>query len=522
MLSGIVSILAAPLGAQRPELAVFVVRLGHDTLAVENASFASGRAEGDLRYRTPLVRVHRVLTLSPDFELQAADITAGGGAGGDSARSHSVLTVSGDSGVIRIDDPSGAAPPQARRLAVQRGSVPFNNLSGLTLELVLRRARAIGGEAVTVPLLLASGQSLPMRVTRMGADSAVLTVGGVDLRVRTDGVGRFLGAVVPAQGVYFDRLPGDSPAAMWRPVVMSYEAPSGAPYTAEPVTIRTPAGITLSGTLTLPSYRASLRIPAVVLITGSGSQDRDEGIPSIGNYRPFREIADTLSRRGIAVLRLDDRGVGGSSQGPPTATSSDFADDIRAALAWLRTREDIDPERLGLVGHSEGGMIAPMIAVTDPKLRALVIIAGPAKTGRAISASQRRYVIGHEPSLPPEKRDSIFAAAERASEVVYAAPGWINFYVNYDPLPTARRVRVPALILQGETDAQVTPEQAGMLAAAMREGGNRNVTVRAFPRMDHLMLEDASGNPSGYGKLASYAVRRDFLGVLADWLANTL
>ena len=147
--------------------------------------------------------------------------------------------------------------------------------------------------------------------------------------------------------------------------------------------------------------------------------------------------------------------------GSPTATSADFADDIRAALAWLRTRADIDPARLGLVGHSEGGMIAPMIAVTDPALRAMVLVA-------------------------------------------------------------ARHVRTPTLVLQGETDTQVTPEQAGTLAAAIRAGGNRHVTVRTFPRMNHLMLDDPSGDSGGYGKLPSYAVRRDFLGVLADWLASTL
>ena len=254
---------------------------------------------------------------------------------------------------------------------------------------------------------------------------------------------------------------------------MSYDAPPGAPYTALDASVHTPAGMALAGTLTIPSHRAGDRLPAVVLITGSGAQDRDEGIPSCSkDCRPFREIADTLSRRGIAVLRLDDRGVGGSSQGPLTATSSDSADDIRAALAWLRSREDIDPLRLGLVGHSEGGMIAPMIGVTDSALRALVLVAGPARTDRAIASLQRRSAIAHEPSIAAQKRDSVFVSAEKASEEACATPGWINFYVNYDPLVTARRVRVPTLILQGETDTQITPEPAGMLAAAMRAGGN--------------------------------------------------
>ena len=523
LLARMLPALAATLGAQQPERAVFLVRLGHDTLAVENASIGSGRAEGDLRYRTPLIRVHRVVTLSPAFELQTLDVVTGLGARGDSAMTHSLLTVHADSGEIRMDLPGSSATPQTRRVGVPQGSVPFNNLSGLTLELVLRRARASGGDTVMVPLLLGPGQSVPVRVTRLGADSAVLAIGTVDIRARTDAAGRFLGAVIPTQNAYFERLPGDSRVARWTPVVMNYDAPPGAPYTAQDVSVHTPAGITLAGTLTIPSHRAGDRLPAVVLITGSGAQDRDEGIPSYSkDYRPFREIADTLSRRGITVLRLDDRGVGGSSLGPPTATSADFADDIRAALVWLRAREDIDPARLGLVGHSEGGMIAPMIGMTDSALHALVLIAGPARTGRAIVSFQRRYHIDHDPSILPQTRDSVFAAAEKASEVEYTVPGWGNFFVNYDPLIAARRVRAPTLILQGETDTQITPEQAGMLAAAMRAGGNRQVTVRTFPRMDHLLLDDASGDFNGYGKLPSYAVRRDFLGALADWLVSKL
>lgn len=522
MLAGVSAVLAAPIGAQAVERAVFLVRLGHDTLAVENTTFTTSRAEGTLRYRTPLVIARRVMTLSPSAEIQTVETTTGAGPLGDSARTHSVLTVQGDSGVMRVDDPGGAEAAHSVRIAIPRGAVPFMNLSGLTLELVLRRARAIGGDTAMVPLLVGNGQTLQVRVMYAGRDSAVISLGGVDIRARTDDAGRFLGAEIPTQKAFFDRLPGDSPVARWTPVTASYAAPSGAPYTAEPVTVHTPGGITLAGTLTIPSHAAGRRLPAVVLVTGSGPQDRDEAIPSIGNYRPFREIADTLSRRGIAVLRLDDRGIGGSSAGSPGASSADFADDIRAGIAWLRTREDVDPARVGLVGHSEGGMIAPMIAVSDPHLRAIVLVAGPARTGRSIAAFQRRYAIDHAPSIPVAERDSIFAAAERASELVYAAPGWIHFWINYDPLPVARRVTMPTLILQGETDTQVAPEQAGELAAAMRAGGNRNVTLRTFPRMNHLMLEDASGDPNGYGKLPSYSVRRDFLGALADWLTRML
>lgn len=102
------------------------------------------------------------------------------------------------------------------------------------------------------------------------------------------------------------------------------------------------------------------------------------------------------------------------------------------------------------------------------------------------------------------------------------APGWIHFWLDHDPFPMARRVKAPTLILQGETDTQITPEQAATLAQAIRAGGNRNVAVRTFPNMNHLMLEDSSGNSQGYRTLTSYRVRRDLLGVMADWLARIL
>jgi dipeptidyl aminopeptidase/acylaminoacyl peptidase len=320
----------------------------------------------------------------------------------------------------------------------------------------------------------------------------------------------------------FERLPGESPVGAWHPVTVSYAAPEGAPYTAEDVTVRTPAGLRLAGTLTLPTRPARTGAPAVILITGSGAQDRDEGTPFLEHWRPFREIADTLSRRGIAVLRLDDRGVGGSDAGPATATSADYADDIRAALAWLRTRPEIDSTRLGLVGHSEGAIIAPMVAAGNTRLRGIVLIAGTATRGRDILTEQRRYLFSRDTTLSAGRRDSLMAAASREADSAYAAPGWMHYFADYEPLPTARKVRVPVLILQGETDRQVLISEARKLANAMRAAGNRRVTLRTFPTLNHLLVEDPSGNPIGYTKLPSHAVRKDLLGAVADWLAKTL
>lgn len=513
---------AWPMRAQRTERAVFLVRQGRDTLAVETASYTKGRAESSILFRQPVMRLRNLMTLNAAGELIRLETTAGAGTKGDSAVTRSELVVKGDSAMLRLTNSTGAAPVAPRTIPFTRGAVPFVNLSGHTLELILRRARASRGDTVVVPLLLPTGQSIPLRVTFVAKDSAVISVGGVDIRARTDAAGRLLGGAVPMQGVIFERLPANSRAVRWTPVLVSYDAPANAPYTAEQVTLRTPAGLTFAGTLTMPAHRAGVRMPAVVLITGSGSQDRDAAVPMIGDYRPFRQFADTLSRRGIAVLRLDDRGIGGSDRGPATATTADFADDIRAAVAWLRARADIDSARLGLVGHSEGGIIAPMIAATDPRLRGIVLIAGQSRTGRAISAYQRRYAIEHDRTIPFARRADALARSDRAVDSVFSTPGWLRFWADYDPLPTARTVRVPTLILQGETDRQVTADQATELAAALRAGGNQNVTLRTFPRMNHLLLDDASGDPKGYEALASHAVRRDLLGVLADWLARIL
>src|SRR5215472_5896491 len=144
-----------------------------------------------------------------------------------------------------------------------------------------------------------------------------------------------------------------------------YSAPPGAPYTAEEVTVNTPMGHTLAGTLTLPKGASRAQpVGAIVTITGSGPEERDEAI-GIDGYRPFRQFADSLARRGIATLRMDDRGTGASKGTFKGATSADFGEDIRAGLAYLRTRPEIDTTHLGLLGHSEGAIIAPIVALKE-------------------------------------------------------------------------------------------------------------------------------------------------------------
>jgi dienelactone hydrolase len=320
-------------------------------------------------------------------------------------------------------------------------------------------------------------------------------------------------------------------AGEWRPAgyfiapraaQADYAAPAGAPYVAEEVTVNA-GGHTLAGTLTLPRG-ARGRVPAVVLITGSGPQDRDAFMPLIPDYRFFRQIADTLSRRRIAVLRLDDRGWGASKGGDlSTATSADFADDIRAGVAFLRSRPEIDPARIALAGHSEGGIIAPMVATGDARIRAVVLLAGTSRPGRAILDFQLRDALIRG-GLAGAALDSAFAAGVAGRDSAAAEVPWVRWFMEHDPLPVARRLRAPVLILQGATDRQVTADQAGELQAAIRAGGNRDVTVRVFPALNHLFLADPAGtpDPAAYARLPEKRVPAEVLGTLADWLARRL
>ena len=520
-----VAVAAAPAGAQgaasAPQRTTFVVTQAGDTLAVERVTRTSGRVESELTMRGQGGQLHFALVLAPQDLVSSIEIAvrmAGANPGAPPVQA-GTLVFRADSVIADMTAPARTT----QRFAAGPGALPFVNLSMAVGEQLVRRARSIGGSRVQVPLfVVGGGQVLPAVVSWPTADSAVIAMGGADLRAAVAPDGRLLGAVVPSQNVRFTRVDG-TPSVSMKVAPPDYSAPAGAPYTAEEVTVRSTGGVVLAGTLTLPKERGTDgRVPAVVLITGSGPQNRDEEVPGLKGYRFFRQIADTLSRRGVAVLRLDDRGVGGSQAGARPGTTGDFADDVRAALAYLRSRPDIRADRLGLVGHSEGGLIAPMVAADDPQVRAVALLAGPSRSIRRILEFQRRVAVESDSTIPVAKRDSALAALSRIADSAAAVPGWLQFVYDYDPIPTARRVRAPVLILHGATDLQVTADQALELSSALHEGGNRDVTIHVFTTTNHLFLEDPSGVYSGYATLPSTTVRPNVLGPLADWVVVKL
>jgi pimeloyl-ACP methyl ester carboxylesterase len=317
------------------------------------------------------------------------------------------------------------------------------------------------------------------------------------------------------------------------------------PYRAEEVSFVSAPGVRLSGTLTLPAGKGPF--PAAVLITGSGAQDRDE---SIMGHKPFMVLADALTRRGIAVLRADDRGFARSTGDFAKATSEDFAADTEAGVAYLRGRREIDGRRIGLIGHSEGGMVGPLVAVKDPRVAFVVMMAGPGVPTRELMSAQREAVartaglsadtvarneavMGRvEAALAQAKdwdqakadatkvlTDAGMPAAGAATTIKQLGSVWYKWFIAYDPRPTLRQVRAPVLAINGDKDVQVIAKQN---LPAIREAlkDNPNAEVVELPGLNHLFQTAGTGSPAEYARIEE-TISPAALNLITDWVVKT-
>lgn len=286
-------------------------------------------------------------------------------------------------------------------------------------------------------------------------------------------------------------------------------------------------GNKLAATLTLPSGKGPF--PAVVLITGSGPQDRDE---TIMDHKPFLVLADYLTRKGIAVLRADDRGVGKSTGDFSGATTADFATDTEAGIAYLKTRPEVNPKMIGLIGHSEGGIIAPMVAARNPDVAFIVMLGGLGVPGEQVIVTQVELLAeaagqSHAEALrAAEKEHRILDLVkgdigdadlekqlheELGGEMTDAQIGavvrqlnvrWLRFFLNYDPAQALRKVKCPVLAMTGEKDLQApAKENLPVIRKALKDGGNKNFEVDEMPGLNHLFQTAKTGAPDEYEKI---------------------
>jgi len=372
-------------------------------------------------------------------------------------------------------------------------------------------------------------------------DHFVMRIATQELHFWRDAAGKLAVIAMPAQRFIATRPESakwakalvDAPASPSKGATspaIDYSAPPTAPFTAQDITL--PVGsYSLAGTLLEPK-NAKRPFPAVVMITGSGLQTRDSRIalPGLEGYAPFRQIAERLASNGVAVLRVDDRGVGGSTgrETLEAATTTSLAEDTRAQIAWLRSRPEVDGKRIIVIGHSEGAAIASMIAASDPTVFAAVLMAGTAKRGADVSIEQQESILRSDTTMTEAAKQSLREQQKEAVKTILAggdvsgtkSNAWVREFFSYDPLPTIRKVKQPILILQGEYDRQVYQEHATLLANAARSAGNSRVTVKVFPTLNHLFLPSKTGAFSEYGHLETTAVPADVIDTLASWIAS--
>ncbi len=308
-------------------------------------------------------------------------------------------------------------------------------------------------------------------------------------------------------------------------------------YTSEGITFKS-GDLKLAGTITIPK-NGEKKHPACMIISGSGPQDRNGIVPDIGFSVQYKAIAHKLSNSGILVLRYDERGVGESEGEFKTASLSDFVSDVKSGIEYLRSRANVASNRICLIGHSEGAIIAPMIAAEDEHIKAIVLMAGTAKPLDQVMIEQQGFILS-KANMPDEMKEEAIEEQQEFFDWVRGKKEWKEEemplqirelkskrkwfleHFNQDPLQTIAQVKCKVLILQGKKDKQVFDLHAVMLSNALDKAGHKDHLIRIFPDLDHLFCRT-----KGEGDYAEYAnterpIDPDFLDFLTDWLKKEL
>ena len=427
------------------------------------------------------------------------------------------------------------------------------DLPGIKLEIIFKIAADENGKLFTkMDVPAQSAKDLPVSETNVSGDSLKLSVamimgkfaGKITSDSIIEGIWKQSGAIFPLILKKTEVI-----TEMKRP--QTPKAPF--PYLIEEVEYINPqSGLKLAGTLTLPENAKNCT--AAILISGSGAQDRDE---TIFGHKPFFVIADYLTRNGIAVLRVDDRGVGGSEGNTQNATSEDFAGDVHAGLEFLKTKKEIDHDKIGLIGHSEGGIIAPMVANRSGDIAFIVLLAGPGIKGEQIVYKQVE-LLNRAAGLTEEQvtqkinlQKSIFDILlnekdtlhqmERLQQVfsngTYETMSddqkkiinanlnalktrWFQFFLTYEPYPALVKLKCPVLALNGSKDLQVPPaENLAAIENALKQGGNKNFKTMEMENLNHLFQTCETGSVAEYAQIEE-TISPAVLEILRDWIKN--
>ncbi len=456
-----------------------------------------------------------------DFRAQVADVKSG--VTGTFAEGQAELSVRQGTSAQRL---SVAVPAEAFLLA-------NNFVSEIELLLALAPVPEQGARHTLFSANLL--RTVPFSLQHAGTTPAgdTLLTDSLGEQLQLTPAGRLARLEIPAQGVVMRRVDPAEPL----PERFTIELPGGArPADLEHEDVTIAQGdVSLAGTITRPRG-ATGRLPAVFFLSGSGAQDRDGFVAGLDTGT--HQILDHLTRAGFLVLRVDDRGAGGSSGPTEQLTFDDLVADGRLALRFLLARPDVDPERVALLGHSEGGVSAPILASSE-RVAAVVLLAAP---GRPVDVLLREQLLlgrelqGAEPEqlaafgaeidafLARLARGEPVASAGLAPELATFLPArtWLASHIGRDPLPPLATLRCPVLILQGARDVQVSATRdTPRLVAALEAAGHRAHELREFPELDHLFMRTGE-RPSALDYLKARPVDAEFLEVLTAWLKARL
>ena len=428
------------------------------------------------------------------------------------------------------------------------------DIPGLALTVKVDLTASGGAWTGTIDIPQQSAKGLPLEKISADGDHVRFSIASVPGDPTFDGrleKGEVHGTFTQGQGSYPFHLGREAVKEAHRP----QEPQPPFPYTEEEATVQN-GDVRLAGTLTMPPGPGPF--PAVLLITGSGAQNRNE---ELLGHKPFLVLADHLARAGIAVLRMDDRGVGGSTGSVSEATTEDFAGDALAGVHFLQAHARIAKDRVGLLGHSEGGLIAPIAASRSKDVAFIILLAGPGVPGSEIIPAQVEKIdlaegmpadqarkqadltraaltmarAENDPTALRSKLAKFFADNPDAMDakavesigglekfldlqVMTLRSPWFRFFYDFDPRPALRQVRVPVLAVNGELDSQVPLQQnLPAIEQALREARNPDVTIRPMPGLNHLFQTAKTGSPTEYATIEE-TISPALLDVVTRWI----